>query len=280
MDTEILLWSEGLPSSIRRSSNSPLPPVERMGPSPFGGTVRYNVTVPKLEVRRAVGTNSGSAAIICPGGGFHFLTMDNEGHDLADRLTQHGVTCFVLSYRLIETPADAKLAEAATMTAFLDGVNKIDPFVPDLLPDATQAVRVVRSLASEFGFDRDHISMIGFSAGARMTAAAMLDPVAHNRPNLAGIVYLPNIPAHTVAPDAPPLFVVAAMDDQIATLGNEQLFVSWRNAGRPVELHLFERGGHGFGVRKQGLPSDRWTDLLVEWLGSYGYLGNPSTKWK
>jgi acetyl esterase/lipase len=275
MDTEILLWPEGLPSSSGRSQN---PPVERMGPSPFGGMVRYNVTVPKLEVRQpTAGTESGSAAIICPGGGFHFLTMDDEGHGLADQLVERGVTCFVLSYRLIETPADADKAEAQTMAAFFDGVNKIDPFIADLLPDAAQSVRVVRSKADEFGFDPERIAMIGFSAGARMTAGAMLDPEARNRPNLAAIVYLPTMPAHTVPPDAPPLFITAAMDDQIATNGNEQLCASWRSAGRPVELHLFERGGHGFGVRQQGLPSDRWTDLLIGWLGSYGYLSHKLT---
>jgi acetyl esterase/lipase len=274
---ELLLWPDGAPSNIARTTGPK--PDERMGPSPFGGIVRYNVTVPKLEVRRPLpGTESGAAAIICPGGGFHFLTMDNEGHDLADRLVERGVICFVLSYRLIETPADSEQAEAATMAAFFDGANKIDPFISDLLLDATQAVQIVRSHAPAFGFDPTQVAMIGFSAGARITATAMLDPEAHSRPNLAAIVYLPTMPAHTVPPDAPPLFIAAAMDDQIATTGNEQLFASWRSAGRPVELHLFERGGHGFGVRHQDLSSDRWTDLFIGWLGSHGYLHTDSAQ--
>jgi acetyl esterase/lipase len=282
---ELLLWPDGAPPNARTNETnntndtSGPTPDERMGPSPFGGVVRYNVTIPKLEVRRPLpGTESGGAAIICPGGGFHFLTMDNEGHDLADRLVEHGITCFVLSYRMIETPANSDQAQANTLAAFADGANKIDPFISDLLLDATQAVRVVRSQATAFSFDPTRIAMIGFSAGARITATAMLDPDAHSRPNHGAIVYLPTMPAHTVPPDAPPLFIAAAMDDQIATTGNEQLFASWRVAGRPVELHLFERGGHGFGVGPQGLPSDRWTDLLIGWLGSYGYLSNKKPK--
>lgn len=217
---------------------------------------------------------NGTAAIICPGGGFHFLTMDNEGFDLADILVARGVTCAVLSYRLIATPDNPEEAKEATFAAFLDGPNRIDPFVEPLLSDGPEGVRTLRSHATALDVDPARIAMVGFSAGARITATAALDPSDGSRPDLAAIVYLPTMAAHSVPADAPPLFVVAAADDQIGTAGNEQLYASWRAAGRPAEMHLFERGGHGFGVRPQGLPSDAWTGLLTGWLASYGYLND------
>jgi acetyl esterase/lipase len=264
---EIYLWPGEVAPGLEGATQ-----IERDGESPFVGIVRYNVTRPRLNVVRPSGPSSGAAAIICPGGGFHFLTMDNEGTDLATLLAAEGVTCFVLSYRLIATPADPEQAKAETMAAFLDGANKIAPFSAPIMPDGPQAVRIVRQRSAEFGIDPNRISMIGFSAGALLTATTILGGPVDARPNAAAIVYLPGLPPHTAPADAPPLFVVAAVNDQIAVTGNEDLYRSWRNVNRPVEMHLFEKGGHGFGVRRQGTPSDVWPQLFISWLRTHAML--------
>jgi dienelactone hydrolase len=114
--------------------------------------------------------------------------------------------------------------------------------------------------------------MIGFSAGALVAVATVLDPDAGRRPDFIGAIY-GGLPESRDAPaDAPPLFVAYANDDDLAREPCPRLQEAWLRAKRPVELHAYAAGGHGFGLIRQGLPSDGWADSFISWLRHWGFI--------
>jgi acetyl esterase/lipase len=152
---------------------------------------------------------------------------------------------------------------------------KADPetmrVVPLAVVDGKQAIKVVRSRAAEWGIAPDRIGIMGFSAGAGVVTGVVLESDAETRPNFAAPIYGGILSENPVPPDAPPLFVLAANDDPLA--GSSIGIASrWKAAHRPVELHIYAKGGHGFGMRKQNLPVDQWIDRFGEWLDYLGYL--------
>jgi len=227
------------------------------------GTVR-NIVVPTLTpVLPATPTDR--AVIVAPGGALHFLAIDHEGTAVAEFLRDAGYAAFVLKYRVVPTPVDDEAFGLALRDAFMNGLEEIGQrYLPLAVADAARAVEMVR--AEGYG----HVSMIGFSAGGRVVADAVF---AHGpaRPDAAGIVYLPSWDAPRVDPTAPPLFVLAAADDPLGVTGSFDLYRSWAEAKVPVELHLFEKGSHGFGFRVHDtdLPVRRWPDLFLAWLATH-----------
>ncbi len=217
-----------------------------------------NVIVPTLTPLLPDG-GADRAVVIAPGGAFHFLSIDSEGHDLAALLVQHGLAAFVLKYRVVPTPPDDVGFGVAVMEAFQAG---LEPVVASVIPladaDAERAIELVRAQ----GYD--HVTLLGFSAGGRIAADLALKKGA----DAAAVIYLPAMDAAVAPADAPPLFVLAAADDPLGIDGSLDLHRAWRDAGRPVELHLFERGGHGFGMANLGLPVDRWPELFLAWHAS------------
>lgn len=215
-----------------------------------------------------------TAAIVAPGGGFMMLSWDSEGVLVARRLAEAGLAAFVLKYRLVETPADP-----ADFTAALNGLVASagrhlqptpehpygEPFPGEAAAaeDGAQAVRLVRARAAEWGVDPRRVGFVGFSAGA-IIAASIAAGEALGRPDFVGLIY----GAQRAAPpkNAPPAFIAAAADDQLLARAQLPLFEAWRKAGAPAELHVFERGGHGFGLVAQGASSDHWFDQFVWWL--------------
>jgi DNA-binding transcriptional LysR family regulator len=131
--------------------------------------------------------------------------------------------------------------------------------------DGRRAVEIVRERAAEWGVKPDRIGMIGFSAGAFLTTDVALEPRAAPLAFVAPI-YGGETQGRAVPADAPPLFTAVAQDDRMFFRVVEGLYADWSSADRPAELHIFTRGGHGFGVGKRGLPVDRWIDLLGDWL--------------
>jgi dienelactone hydrolase len=131
-------------------------------------------------------------------------------------------------------------------------------------------IEIVREQAVEWGVKPDRIGMVGFSAGAFLATDVAMDPrgapVAFIAPIYGGETQDGPVP-----PDAPRLFTVVAQDDRTLFRVVEGLYADWSSADRPAELHIFTRGGHGFGVNKRGLPVDRWTDLLGDWLADQGF---------
>ena len=234
-----------------------------------------NVTRPTLTVfLPEPAASTGTAVIICPGGAFHFLTMDDEGTRVAQWLAARGVAAFVLKYRITATGDDIfKQVQAliADRSIYDKVVKQLDPLIT---ADGQQAVRVVRRSARKWNVSPDRIGLLGFSAGGYVAIRDATNHDAESAPNFLGAIY-PAVPSDISVPsDAPPLFELGADDDLLVPpVKNEiPLYAEWKAAGKPAELHIFAKGGHGFGIRKQNLPVDGWLDLFGEWLGAQGLL--------
>ncbi|MEN3331026.1 MAG: hypothetical protein V7641_391 [Blastocatellia bacterium] len=235
-----------------------------------------NVTQPTLTVYAAAPqAANGTAVVICPGGGFHALSINSEGIDVAKWLAARGVTAFVLKYRLVPTGEDGT---KELMAKFKDP-KKLDEdnavVVPLAIADGLAAVSYVRKHATEFGIAPTRIGLMGFSAGGTVTSAVAFNYTAESRPDFVAPIYpyLGALKETTVPKDAPPMFVAAATDDQLGLAPDSiNLYSKWLAAGKPVELHMYSKGGHGFGMRKQNLPSDQWIDRFGEWLQVQGLL--------
>jgi acetyl esterase/lipase len=220
---------------------------------------------------------TGAAVIVAPGGGFRTLSMENEGWDVARALAARGVAAFVLKYRLNQTPADMAGFERS-MREMFSGTARPPRMSPDqamagLAPqiaDARAAFALIRARAAQWRIDPDRIGMVGFSAGAMLTMATTLN-APDARPAFIGNIYGPLAPV-TVPADAPPMFVALAADDPLFGNGGFDLIQSWRTARRPVEFHLYEQGGHGFGMYPKETTSTGWFDAFVRWIGMHGFL--------
>ncbi|MHA6718327.1 alpha/beta hydrolase [Sphingomonas sp. RS6] len=246
--------------------------------SQYGSVFARNVTIATLtpflpDPAKA----TGAAVIVAPGGGFMTLSMENEGWDVARALAAQGVAAFVLKYRLRQTPQEMAAFEQSMRDMF-SGVARRprpspDAAVAGLAPqiaDARAAFALVRKRADEWHVDRDRIGMIGFSAGAMLTMATTLSG-GDAAPAFIGTIYGSLAPV-TVPAGAPPLFVALAADDPLMGGGNFGLIESWRAAKRPIEFHLYEQGGHGFGMYQKTTTSTGWFDAFSRWLGMHGYL--------
>jgi acetyl esterase/lipase len=216
-----------------------------------------------------------TAVIICPGGGFYALSINSEGVDVAKWLNARGVTAFVLKYRLVPTGEDGVQEMMASMGDRKKFEEKTTPVIPLAIADGLAAVAYVRSHAAELGVSPQRIGLMGFSAGGTVTASVAFQYSADNRPDFVAPIY-PYMGAVKEAPvpkDAPPLFVAAATDDQLGLAPDSiALYSKWIGAKKPAELHMYTRGGHGFGMRKQNLPTDQWIDRFGEWLQVLGLL--------
>jgi acetyl esterase/lipase len=286
---------ESLPSAWSDAQRIALWPTDPPGsggfvaqslPPDWSPLLMRNVARPDLRIFRPARPN-GQALLVVPGGSYSFVSVENEGIDIAQRVLAHGITVCVLTYRL---PGEG-------------WKNRAD--VP--LQDAQRAMRVIRSRASELGIDAKTVSVLGFSAGGHLAAtlatqhsertyepvdqADTLDP----RPSAVGLIYpvvtmekplthetsrkmlLGDSPtaaevAHRSAErhvdsSTPPAFMVHAWDDGAVPVENSLRFMNaMRNAKRPVEAHLLQEGGHAFGVGHPGSPSEYWIALFSSWL--------------
>jgi acetyl esterase/lipase/lysophospholipase L1-like esterase len=237
--------------------------------------VVYNVSEPTLTVYLPPpATANGTSVIIAPGGGFQALSINSEGIDVAKWLNTKGVTAFVLKYRLNHTLTEDPVKELmATDRKKRDEDNAT--LIPMAIADGKEAVKYVRAHASEFGIDPGRIGLMGFSAGGTVTAGTALTYTAESRPDFVAPVYayLGNLKDNAVPSDAPPVYIAAATDDQLGLASHSMdLYNKWIGAGKPAELHMYTKGGHGFGMRKQNLPSDTWIDRFGDWLEGQGLL--------
>ncbi|MEH3035446.1 MAG: alpha/beta hydrolase [Sphingomonas adhaesiva] len=209
---------------------------------------------------------TGEAVIVAPGGGFRGLAIENEGWAVAQALADRGIAAFVLKYRLLPTPT--------SFDAFRDGVaaamvGKPSAFPPPAdtpdraLEDAAAGLRYVRAHADDYGIDPARVGMMGFSAGAFLTLTTVLKLPPADRPAFIAPIY-PRMTARDVPADAPPMFVAIAADDFLMdpSLG---LISSWYRAKRPVEFHLYQQAGHGFGLGRPGTSTAGWFDAFLRW---------------
>jgi acetyl esterase/lipase len=234
-----------------------------------------NVTKPTMTVYSPAGTNTGVAMVVFPGGGYNELAMDLEGTDICDWLTSRGITAILLKYRV--------------------PLKHVGPYreSPLALEDAQRTLGLVRFHAAEWNIDPHKIGVIGFSAGGHMVAATSthFDKRAYPpvdaadqescRPDFAVACYPghlwdggddlnlnPNVPVTT---NTPPTFLLQAENDKVDGV-NQALtyYIGLKNAGVPVEMHLYARGGHGFGLRHADLPIGAWPQLVERWLETIG----------
>ena len=223
----------------------------------------------------APGKGNGAAVLIAPGGGFRWLSIHNEGWKVARALADRGIAAFVLKYRLQPTPESLdgfKDSMDRMFAAAGSGDGSTRSLVPNLsrqLADAEAAHALILSRAPAWGVDPARLGMIGFSAGAGLTMHATL----HSRTmKLAfiGPIYGGMGPVD-VPRDAPPMFTAIATDDFLFR-GQFGVVKSWFDAGRPVEFHLFQNGGHGFGLGYPGKTANGWFPLFLNWLDVNGWL--------
>jgi predicted peptidase len=242
----------------------------------------YNVSQPSLTVFSPdTDKANGAAVIIAPGGGFHALSITNEGMDVAQWLVQKGITCFVLKYRLIHCQTDDPAAEFNNKLGKKQLEEETATLLPLAIADARQAISYVRTHAAAFHIDPDRIGFIGFSAGGTLAGAVAFGYKKENKPDFFAPIY-PYFPSHMhgpVGPDAPPLFTLTATDDFFGFAPHSiDLYNKWIANKKDAEMHLYSKGGHGFGMRKQNLPTDNWIERFYEWLGVQGFLTRKKTE--
>jgi acetyl esterase/lipase/lysophospholipase L1-like esterase len=236
----------------------------------------YNVSHPTLTVYLpdpAIAT--GTAVVLCPGGGFYILAIKNEGTDVVKWLNQKGVAVFLLKYRLGQSLTENPGQELGDNMKKPDFESKVAPLVPFAIADGKAAIAYVRAHAAEYNVSASRIGIMGFSAGGTVAASAAFNYTPDNRPDFVAPIY-PYIPAKLqgpVAADAPPLFLTTATDDGLNLAPHSvDLYSKWLAAKHPAELHMYQKGGHGFGMRKQSIPTDNWIDRFGEWLGLNCFL--------
>ena len=235
-----------------------------------------NVTKPSLTVFRPTpDIANGTAIVVCPGGGFVALSINDEGTDVAKYLAAKGITAFVLKYRVAHTGEDAT-QEFATLLAdrkrFDETVGKV---IPLALADGIAAVAYVRKHSYEWNVSPDRVGLIGFSAGGTVTTAAALRYTAESRPAFVAPIY-PAVRRFIDSPvpaDAPPLFIATATDDGLGLAPDSiLLYQKWTAAQKSAELHMYAKGNHGFGMHQNHIPTDHWIDRFAEWLDLLGFL--------
>jgi acetyl esterase/lipase len=263
---------------IHLSSGEPVPYPEKQYFSKNWNTEAIaNVTQPSLLLYKpAPGTSNGTAIIVVPGGGFMALSIHSEGIDLAQWLAARGVTAFVLKYHLKQTGDDAPQEFA---DSFKDEDQWVKKLVADVIPkaidDGLAAVAYVRKHAPEWGVAPDRVGIIGFSAGGMVTAGVALRYTRESRPAFVAPIYpaIATLKDFPVPADAPPMFIVAASDDGLGFAPDSVfLYNEWTAAHKSAELHMYAKGNHGFGMRKQNLPSDGWVDRFGQWMQSQGWM--------
>lgn len=239
----------------------------------WNNEVVTNVSVPTMEVFRPEKPN-GTAVIVAPGGGLYALSIESEGTDVAKWLNTKGITAFVLKYRLVPTGDDGvkEISDEGTNNPSRIG-ERIKPILPLSIADGLSAVSYVRENASKFSLDVAKIGFMGFSAGGAVTMGVAYYAETLDRPDFIVPVY-PWTSAFGVqqAPaNAPDMLIVCASDDPLGLArGSIELYTSWLNGGNLPALHMYAQGGHGFGMKPQGLPSDDWIQRFYDWSVAKG----------
>lgn len=242
----------------------------------WGDPMARNITTATLTpFLPEPGKANGTAVIVTPGGGFRWLSLGNEGWEVAEALAKQGIAAFVLKYRLFPTPeslddftTSMNRPPAPPAESSNDSKETAPPPRPawDLsnqLEDAEAAYAMIVKRAKEWGVDTNRIGMIGFSAGAGLTMHSTLNSKTMKLAFIGPIYGGMN--AVEVPKNAPPMFNVIATDDFLFN-GGFGVIESWHKAGIPVEFHLYQNGGHGFGLGNPDRTSNRWFDAFIYWL--------------
>jgi len=244
-----------------------------------------NVSRPTMTVYSPKGTNTGAAVVVFPGGGYSVLAIDLEGTEVCDWLTQKGITCVLLKYRVPHT--GPQWHEECKC--------QVNPKAPMALEDAQRTVGLVRFHAAEYHIDPHKIGVLGFSAGGhlstdisthfdkRLYPAVDAADKESCRPDFAVVLYPGHLwssskgfrlnPDVPVSRQTPPTFLVQAENDPVDSVNNSLVYyIALKKAGVPVEMHLYAEGKHAFGLRRTKFPITRWPELVETWLGTIGMI--------
>jgi acetyl esterase/lipase len=243
----------------------------------WGTLCAADVTEPTLTIHPAKGKNTRVAVVIIPGGNYSVVAIHHEGHDVAKALAKRGITAAVLKYRL-PNPKSSDQPER----------------VP--LADARRALKLLRQHAAKYGTDRHKVGVLGFSAGSHLATVTSLwkSEDAEENPTFSGLIY--GVTNHSeenikwleeslyfrkLTPEelarnrlldlvdkaTPPAFLVHAYDDEVCKVEESALYAQRLFANKvAVEMHLFAKGGHGFGLGRKTDGTDQWLPLFVAWL--------------
>lgn len=260
------LWPAGAHGSEARKNE----------PEKIVGNSVSNIHFPTLTVylpEKAKAT--GCAVIVCPGGGHRNLVMQKEGYDIARWLSDHGLVAFVLKNRLARDDATPA------------GTPQPYTIERDALADAQRAIRLVRTRAVEWGVDPTRVGIIGFSAGGELAALAAAHPDAGDgsaadpidrvsaAPAFQGLIYPGQTQKIHPVKGAAPAFLACGADDRPdISEGLPKVYLLFKEAGVPVELHIYAGVGHGFGLRPG--PAADWADRFLAWLGTEKLIAPPA----
>jgi acetyl esterase/lipase len=259
---EILLWPNGAPGSEGKTGKEKIRVVE-------GDMVVTNIHNPSITpYLPAKEKATGAAVIIAPGGGHRELWITHEGYNEAKYFMDKGVAAFVLKYRL---------ARDSNSTYTIDQTE---------LGDMQRAIRLVRSRAKEWNINPERIGVMGFSAGGEVAALSAMrfddgntnatDPVdrIHSRPNFQALVYPGGSARFDAVKNAPPIMLVGGFGDRADIAeGIAQVYLKYKKAGIPAELHIYSNAGHGFGMRERNKGAMKgWTSSFLQWLDDLGFL--------
>ena len=262
---EILLWPKGAPGSEGKTA----PQKTRI--TPQGDIVISSVHKPSVTpYLPAADKATGVAVIVAPGGGHSELWISHEGYSPAKWLRDHGIAAFVLKYRL---------ARDTNSTYTVD---------KDEVADIQRAIRLVRSRAKEWGIDTAKIGVMGFSAGGELAGLAAMryaasDPSAQDpidresdKPDFQGLIYPGNIQRLTVSATSPPAFIAGGYKDRKdISEGVAELYLKYKEANVPAELHIYGNVGHGFGIRATNTGANtHWPEEFAVWLSDMGFITN------
>jgi len=253
---EILLWPNGAPGSQNKTG------AEKVRVTDGGDHVISNIHHPSITAYLPDSKALRVAIIIAPGGGHTELWIDHEGYNVAKWLSEQGIAAFVLKYRLAKEPNSTYTVEG------------------DELADIERAIRLVKSRAKEWHIDSSRIGVMGFSAGGELAGLAAMhfgdphpssDPIDqfNCRPAFQALIYPGGAAKLLPVPSSPPLFVLGGYQDRNdISEGIAQLYLRYKQAGVPAELHIYSSAGHGFGMRASTTEAAiaGWTHRFTEWL--------------
>jgi acetyl esterase/lipase len=231
----------------------------------------FNVTDPTLTIYpAATGKGNGTSIIIAPGGAFHILSIDSEGHDVAKFLSARGITAFVLTYRVVKSNGPNPFAELMPLMKDFKKLDEINaPVVEMATQDGIEAIKYVKANASKLGIDPQKMGFMGFSAGGTLTMNVLLSAPQELKPNFIAPIYhyADAVTGKDMPKASTPAFIAVAADDNLGFAPHSiRLFERWNAAKHPSELHVYENGSHGFGMRKNNTASDNWINDFENWL--------------
>lgn len=253
----IALWEKGAPGSESRANEAEKADI---GPGKCNVTNIHNPSIVPYLPEKGKGT--GTAVLIAPGGGHRMLCMGHEGYSLGEWFAKHGVAAFVLKYRLARE-------EGSTYT--------VDEHA---MADTRRALQMIRAKAEDWGVRKDRIGVLGFSAGGELAALAAMKPIdgkpdsvdqierVSSRPDFQALIYPGSSRRFTVEKGMPPVFIALGYKDRDdIAIGMAEVYLQYKKAGVPAELHIYSNAGHGFGYRPDSKGAfGEWPDRFLEWL--------------